>query len=117
MLILHKIRLFFASRSTILFFKVLFVSLPIVFGIIYFIFYSDFGLQYLEKRNRTRPLIDAILYEPISHNSNAIYPPAPLRALRPLNVYEKPEVLWEGTALEPLYELPRHGTPRTPRGN
>ena len=117
MLLLQKLRLFFASRSTRHFIRVFCLTLPIALAGIYLVFYSDYGIKLLEKRSRTRGLIQEILYAPIIHNTNSIYPPEVFRELKEVNVYKKPDVLWEGTALDPLYQLPKHGRPQTPRGD
>ncbi|MGL5253522.1 MAG: hypothetical protein ACRC9L_00615 [Brevinema sp.] len=115
MLFLQKLRIFFASRSTRQFLRVFFLALPLSLTGIYFVFYSDYGMKLWSKQAQTRDLIQSILYDPITHNTNSIYLPDVFRGLREITTYTKPDTLWEGTALDPLYQLPKHGTPKTSR--
>ncbi|MGL5721365.1 MAG: hypothetical protein ACRCY4_03070 [Brevinema sp.] len=115
MLFIQKLRLFFAARSTRHFLRVFCLTLPLALAGIYFVFYSDYGIKLWDKQSRTRELIQSILYDPITHDTNAVYPPEPFRTLKEVSTYTKPDVLWEGTAIDPLYQLPKHGRPDTPR--
>lgn len=118
MFVFQKIRLFFVSRSTVFFLKVFFISLPLCSGFIYFIIYSKFGLQHFNKIESIKPLVNRLIYEPIVHNTNSIYPSPSVRELKELKelkTYQKPPALWEGTAIDPIYRLPKQGRPSTPR--